>query len=436
MKIRYIRLLSALVLGASAVSSRALEPAELFEKVAPSVWGVQTEDAQGRKLASGSAVVIGPGRLVTNCHVLAKARSFVVKKDNISYGATLEFPDPERDLCQIKVANFSAPAVEIARIDQLKVGAKVYAIGNPRGLESTLSDGLISGLRRSEAGELEIVQTSTPISAGSSGGGLFDSDGRLVGVTTGGYRDAQNLNVAMPAHWIAELAERGRVAMERRNSTSVAGNPSTTVRARPAAPETPAQPGMPVDQTAGLKVGDVFEYLLLDRMTRQSQQVSYRVERIDGDKAIFNNGARSERFNGDLVELSSLIAVELDSVTPPSGWARDGVVNPGLQRFNFSRVFGGATYAYEISATALAERQITTPAGTFSAVQIELSGWTRRALTASHQRATGRYRGTVWYSPELRRVIRFSVNTASAKNEGVSTFVSDESLELIRYVRN
>lgn len=418
--------IAGMVSGVCVVPAHALEPAELFDRVSPSVWGIQTEDTQGRKLAFGSAVVIGPGRLVTNCHVLAKAKSFVVRKDNVSYGASLEFPDPDRDLCQIRVNNFNAPAVEMADVQKLRVGAKVYAIGNPRGLETTFSDGLISGLRRSETGELEAVQTTAPISAGSSGGGLFDADGRLVGVTTSAYRDAQNLNFAMPSHWIADLPGRGRLAMERRGNTGVASAGNN------AAP----QPEKPVLAQA-LKVGDVFEYTLLDRMTRKSQQISYRVERVDGEKAIFNNGARAERFNGDLVEMSSLIATELDAVTPPSGWAMDGVVTPGLRALKFSRNIGGAVYDYEIAATALAERQVTTPAGTFSAVQIELSGWTTRSIAAyANLRMSGRYKGTVWYSPELRRVVRFSVNTASSGNGSVVTFMSDETLELIRYVRN
>jgi serine protease Do len=186
--------------------AQGLAPDILFEKVSPSVWVVQTSDAQGRPVGRGSAVVTAPGRLVTNCHVLAKSNSFVVKRDNVSYGATLEFPDPERDLCQIKVANFTAPPVELADIGKLRVGAKVYAIGNPRGLEVTLSDGLISGLRKTDKDELEMVQTTAPISPGSSGGGLFDAEGRLVGITTALLRDSQNLNFAVPANWIVELA--------------------------------------------------------------------------------------------------------------------------------------------------------------------------------------------------------------------------------------
>lgn len=196
-------------------AGHALEADKVFEKLSPSVWVVNTFDAHEQRLGQGSAVVIAPGRLVTNCHVLEKASSMVVQRGNIAFGARLEYPDVDRDLCQLKVAEFSAPAVEIALVSGLKVGQRVYALGSPRGLELSLSDGLVSALRRSEDGNLERIQTTAPISPGSSGGGLFDDSGRLIGITTSGRRNAQNLNFAVPASWIAELPERGKAALAR-----------------------------------------------------------------------------------------------------------------------------------------------------------------------------------------------------------------------------
>src|SRR5206468_12182712 len=96
---------------------------------------VQTSDARNQPLSLGSAVVIAPGTLVTNCHVLRKAHSVSVGHENVSYGATLDAPDPERDLCILKVRNFKAPAVQIGDPAALKTGARVYAVGSPRGLE-------------------------------------------------------------------------------------------------------------------------------------------------------------------------------------------------------------------------------------------------------------------------------------------------------------
>ncbi len=77
------------------------------------------------------------------------------------------------------------------------MGERVYTIGAPIGLELTLGEGIISGLRSHK--DRRLVQTSAPISGGSSGGGLFDAYGNLVGITTFLLREAQNLNFAIAA---------------------------------------------------------------------------------------------------------------------------------------------------------------------------------------------------------------------------------------------
>ncbi|MGH9440374.1 MAG: trypsin-like peptidase domain-containing protein, partial [Terriglobia bacterium] len=85
----------------------------------------------------------------------------------------------------------------------LAVGEKVYAIGAPEGLELTISEGLISGLR--DFDKERVIQTSAAISPGSSGGGLFDAEGRLVGITTFYLKGGQSLNFALPAEWTLAL---------------------------------------------------------------------------------------------------------------------------------------------------------------------------------------------------------------------------------------
>ncbi|MFM9925996.1 S1C family serine protease [Variovorax sp. H27-G14] len=207
------------VLGLSILASaptvcRAMSAEELFRRASPSIWVVSTLDAQGKPLSTGTGVVIEQQRLVTNCHVLAKAGAILVKHENVTFQAQLEYPDTERDLCSIRVANFTAPAVTMASVATLRVGQKIYTIGTPRSLEQTMSDGLVSALRRNGNGAVEYIQISAPISPRSSGGGLFDEEGRLVGITTSGITGtAQNLNFARPADWIHDLPERGRLAL-------------------------------------------------------------------------------------------------------------------------------------------------------------------------------------------------------------------------------
>ncbi|HVE54112.1 MAG TPA: serine protease, partial [Ramlibacter sp.] len=176
-------LAAALVTGAAHGQGPALSAEELYERIAPSIWLVESHKG-GNAGGIGSAVVIAPGTLITNCHVVEGARLLAVVHGDRRFPAHLQHRDPVRDLCQLRAPGVDARPVPIAGSLNLRVGAKVYALGNPKGLELTLSDGLVSALRRNRTGELEYVQISVPISPGSSGGGLFDTAGRLVGITT------------------------------------------------------------------------------------------------------------------------------------------------------------------------------------------------------------------------------------------------------------
>lgn len=200
----------------------ALEPDELFVRVSPSVVEIHGFDTRIKPATYGSGVVIARETVITNCHVLAKTRSIIVKKGNAHHQATLEYPDVERDLCQLKVPDLNAPAVTLGSSQSLRVGQRVYALGNPIGLELTLSDGLISAFRKMEGSAVPRLQTSAPISPGSSGGGLFDRDGNLIGITTAGAPGAENIAIAHPVEWVRELPERGREALALRDQKTSA----------------------------------------------------------------------------------------------------------------------------------------------------------------------------------------------------------------------
>jgi S1-C subfamily serine protease len=391
-----------LSLALPALAQTALTPETLFEQVAPSVWVVRTQDSAGKPLALGSAVVIGPGRLITNCHVLVRAKTISVARENVSYGATLEFPDAERDLCQLKVANFNAPAVTIAPPDSWRVGARVYAIGNPRGLETTISDGLLSGIRRSEQNSFEALQITVPISPGSSGGGLFDAQGRLIGITTFVLRDAQNLNFALPANWIAEVPERAQAALAKRQTAASA---AATPAAAPA--------------------GDrVFEYRLRDRTTGNAQSVVYRLDRTEGDQRIFNEGARVEREGGGVVSNRLAIGGEFDAVMPPGGWV-SARPEPGAAwnaRYEVRR--NDLLVRMELRAQVADSSTLRVGARELEVVRVNFSGFTHR-ITGGHMVNSSPYEASVWYAPAIGRVVRFE---ALARGRAVQV---NESLELV-----
>jgi S1-C subfamily serine protease len=191
----------------SAVSAPVQKSAEtLFADVAPSVARVNVMDASGRLVGSGSGVVIDDGVLLTSCHVATVGAKLTAKLGETLLPATVALADEVYDLCRLSVPGMRAPPVPLGSVDTLRTGQRVYAIGAPQGLELTLSEGIVSALRKVDGGT--VIQTTAPISPGSSGGGLFDASGRLVGVMTFQHRYGQNLNFALPADWIPLMRPR------------------------------------------------------------------------------------------------------------------------------------------------------------------------------------------------------------------------------------
>ena len=179
---------------------------EVYEQVAKSTVVVRNLDRGGKPKSAGSGVILPDRDIVTNCHVVKGASELRVRLGNKEYPATLHYSDWDRDVCSLSVTGINAPAVVLGSTKSLKVGAKVYAVGAPKGLELTLSDGIVSSLRELEGGQY--IQTTAAISPGSSGGGLFDESGSLVGLTTLYLAEGQTLNFAVPVEWVKELPKR------------------------------------------------------------------------------------------------------------------------------------------------------------------------------------------------------------------------------------
>lgn len=187
-------------------AAASTSPQSVYAAAAPSVTLVLSLDASGQPFGSGSGVVIGPQRVVTNCHVVQRAANVKVRYGDTEYAATSGTSDTQYDLCVLQVPNLTAPEVQRGRLEDLRVGQTVYTIGAPQGLDRTLGQGLISALRETRDGT--VIQTSAPISPGSSGGGLFDAEGRLIGITTFQTKSGQNLNFALPVNWLDSMQTR------------------------------------------------------------------------------------------------------------------------------------------------------------------------------------------------------------------------------------
>src|SRR3989338_5435066 len=175
---------------------------EVFERVSPSVNYI-TNKRFRRDFFSLNVMEIpqgtgsgflwdNNGHVVTNFHVIYEADQIEVKlQDGKSYDASIVGTDPDHDLAvlQINAVNLNIPPVMIGNSSDLRVGQKVLAIGNPFGLDSTLTTGIISALGRTIQSMTnryihDVIQTDAAINPGNSGGPLLDSFGRLIGINT------------------------------------------------------------------------------------------------------------------------------------------------------------------------------------------------------------------------------------------------------------
>lgn len=174
-----------------------------------------------RSLGSG-VIVDESGHIVTNHHVIANADSIRVQlEDGRVADAHIVGRDPDTDLAVLKIDLSPLPVVTFGRSDLLRVGDVVLAIGNPIGLQHTVTHGIVSAVSRAQLGIApleDFIQTDAPINFGNSGGALIDSSGALVGINTAIV--AKSLNVegigfAIPVNMVRgvlnDIVAHGRV---------------------------------------------------------------------------------------------------------------------------------------------------------------------------------------------------------------------------------
>jgi S1-C subfamily serine protease len=188
------------------VASRKLEPADLFESSGKAVYVLLAAKSAAdlkamRDTAQASAVAVSSDMVITNCHAVRDRPVAVVAQEGSFAAATLYRADPGTDRCFLNVPDGGlTPVAGIRDFDSLKVGERVYTIGSPRGLQRSLGEGLVAGLRNRDG--LRLIQTGAAAAPGSSGGGLFDAAGNLVGITTFAIGGEQvNFAIAAADYW-------------------------------------------------------------------------------------------------------------------------------------------------------------------------------------------------------------------------------------------
>ncbi|MGA8571377.1 MAG: trypsin-like peptidase domain-containing protein [Desulfobaccales bacterium] len=182
----------------------ALTGSQVFEQVQDSVVVVIATDEAGKTVGQGSGVLLPYEGIITNYHVIKAGKKYKVIQFGKAVPASLEASNPDKDLALLSPQglDFATPA-RLGQTSKLKVGESVYAVGAPYGLELSFSEGIVSQLRD---GNPPLIQTTAAVSPGSSGGGLFNADGELVGIITFQLKEGQNLNFALPVEWLTAIA--------------------------------------------------------------------------------------------------------------------------------------------------------------------------------------------------------------------------------------
>jgi S1-C subfamily serine protease len=209
----------------------ALPLPELYEKISPSVVSVTAASINPYGTAnqierhSGSGVIVdADGLILTNSHVVFGRQLLTITLDDgTALPARIVGADPVFDIAFLKIpppATGSLPVARLGDSDALRVGDEVYAIGNPFGLDQTLTRGIVSAVNRVLPGAQwslrePLIQTDAAINPGNSGGPLVNRCGEVVGLTTAILPEAQSIGFAVPASLIKiaapDLLKNGRV---------------------------------------------------------------------------------------------------------------------------------------------------------------------------------------------------------------------------------
>ena len=198
----------------STAPAQTILPAEdIAEKALAATVYLEMKDKNGKTLGIGSGFFVRHNLIATNYHVIegaAKGTAKLVGKSTTYKIEGVTATDKTNDLALLKVTAYRIKPLSLGNSDSVKIGATVYVAGNPKGLEGTFSDGIISSRRAKDTKER--LQMTAPISPGSSGGPVLNRKGEVIGVSFAGHPalDAQNLNFAIPSKYLKKLLEQSK----------------------------------------------------------------------------------------------------------------------------------------------------------------------------------------------------------------------------------
>jgi S1-C subfamily serine protease len=199
------------LLATAAVSSaqQPIDSAAIVTKVSPAVVLIKGESSTGTILGSG-LIVSKDGKIVTNLHVIRELKNAGVQ---LASGEIFDAPsvlafDDRKDLAIIKIAGFDLPVIELGNSNEVRSGEPVVVIGSPRGLQGTVTTGVVSAIRDDPSGAgFKLIQTDAAINPGNSGGPLLNGRGPAIGIVTAKLRGSEGLNFAVPINYVRGMLD-------------------------------------------------------------------------------------------------------------------------------------------------------------------------------------------------------------------------------------
>ena len=183
----------------------------LGEKLLSVSVSICTYNQNGELIPVGSGAFINKNQIVTNVHVIDGLQTFVAVRnsDQKQIAVKVLKVDPIHDVAILKTISFSSEEHLKTVTKFPRIGSDIWVAGSPLGQEGTISNGIVSAIRKHKPFDFDQIQFTAPISFGSSGGPLVNTDFELIGITVSGIDayDAQNLNFAVPAKYINHLLD-------------------------------------------------------------------------------------------------------------------------------------------------------------------------------------------------------------------------------------
>lgn len=318
----------------AAAAPAALTIQEIYRRASPAVVFITQVDAAGKTTSLASGFLVSPnGVVVTNHHVIDPDQGAVhirvkVPRGDLYTDVRVVYAEARRDFAVIAIKGTGLPTVPVGDSDKIEVGDRVVAIGNPKGLELTLTEGIIESVRQDPQNGYRFIQHQAPISPGSSGGPLLNMRGEVIGINAFNVRDAQNLNGAIPINYVkAYLNDSPRLTWEEWARTAAGGGTAP----RPAAPGQPApaapRPAAPPGSGTAWAPGTFFEHVADYRTSRDPFKLGFAAGMYDAI-SMFAAAAQGAGLSSPAaVGLFQCLDGKGDRLGQLSGWLTDAAQN-------------------------------------------------------------------------------------------------------------